>query len=1024
MADPSQLTEDLERTKTFAAASQSGAPSAESAPTHTGSPETLAPTPKTSGQDEHLLAAAEVAGVPSSAGRFRNLQFHAQGGMGAVFVADDGELNRRIALKTMRGHRAHDSAGRRRFIREAEITGALEHPGVVPVYSLSQDNEGNPYYAMRFIQGQSLATAAKKFHEQPLRDFHSLAFRQLLKRFQDTCNTLAFAHSKGVIHRDIKPANIMLGDFGETLVVDWGLARMGDEPHDPSASAGGQLADDADPNGKTSEGTVIGTPAFMSPEQAEGRVSAVGITSDVYSLGATLFVLLTNRSPFQGTAGQVLASIPRGDFPRPCDVNPDVPKPLEAICLKAMALQPANRYASASKMADDVDQYLAGEPVGAHRESLLVRAGRWMRNHPRLVTGTAVAVLAGIVGLAGVAAVQTRAKSELAGKNLELQDTNAALDKQRNRAEAREDEAIDAVKRFRDAVANDPLLKNTPQLEDLRKRLLGEPLTFFRHLRDQLQADGDTRPEALARLAVATDDLAILTREIGDKENALAAARESLAIFRKLADEHPNVATYQYNRALVHHRLAQLLEQTGGTGARTEFESAIEIFRKLGAKHPADTECQSRLAGSHSHLGNFLRETGELSAARAEYESALAIHEKLAAEHPTVTDYQINLATGHTNLGNLYSDTGQPALARAAYELALAIEMKLAAEHSSVPDHQSRLAHGHNNLGMLLSAAGEPAAARTEYETSLAIRQKLINEHPTITEYQGNLAESHSNLGNLLRQTGELTGARIELERALAIEMKLTAEHPTVPDYRGDLANTHNDVGILQREMGELTAARTSCESALAIIEELAAEHLAVVRYQSILAASHNNLGILLQATGDSAAARTEYALALAIRRKLAAEHPESPDYASDLGGTLNNLSIIERNTSQLADARQRLREAINWQEKALASNPNHPTYRQYMTNHLNLLIQVADALGNADEAAQARRELAEFTANDPRFAALEARLEAVLAGAAPKDNAERLALAQRAFDTGRYAAAARLFAESLNAKSSGRRSD
>src|SRR3954453_15064457 len=190
----------------------------------------LPPASTQAGDDADRTASYTVGTATSDGQRFRVLRPHAQGGLGAVFVALDGELNREVALKQILEHHADDPASRTRFLIEAEITGGLEHPGIVPIYGLGHYGDGRPYYAMRFIRGDSLQEAIRRFHEaeKPGRDpgQRALELRQLLGRFMDVCNAIAYAHSRGVLHRDLKPGNVMLGEYGETLVVDWGLAKV------------------------------------------------------------------------------------------------------------------------------------------------------------------------------------------------------------------------------------------------------------------------------------------------------------------------------------------------------------------------------------------------------------------------------------------------------------------------------------------------------------------------------------------------------------------------------------------------------------------------------------------------------------------------------------------------------------------------------------------------------------------------------------------------------------------------------
>ncbi|HEV3142784.1 MAG TPA: serine/threonine-protein kinase, partial [Gemmataceae bacterium] len=345
---------------------------------------------------------------PLSAGRYRELRFHNRGGLGEVYVAHDVALHRDVALKRIRRERATDPESRRRFLIEAEITGQLEHPGIVPVHDLTCDEEGQPCYAMRFVQGESLKDAIKHFHDlnKPVHDpgERTLALRQLLNRLIAVCNAVEYAHSRGVLHRDIKPANIMAGAYGETLLLDWGLAKAGNstsqqefgrdsagEPLLPSAAEQTLLAVPARAPANTQTGHAMGTPAYMSPEQAAGRWREVGPLSDVYSLGATLYYLLAGKAPFQEKDfKQFLSQVERGEFPRPREIKPTVPPALEAICLKAMAPRPQDRYGSATALSGDLEHWLADEPVSAFPESTLARLGRWGRRHRPLMVGTLV----------------------------------------------------------------------------------------------------------------------------------------------------------------------------------------------------------------------------------------------------------------------------------------------------------------------------------------------------------------------------------------------------------------------------------------------------------------------------------------------------------------------------------------------------------------------------------------------------------------------------------------------------------
>ena len=303
----------------------------------------------------------QVFGHPEPpGGRYEIVAVVGEGGMGTVYRAHDRVLDREVALKVLRADVAGAEA-ETRLRREARILARLEHPGIVPVHDVGTLADGRVYYVMKLVRGERLEHSAR-----------GVALADALRLFLRVCETVGFAHANGVIHRDLKPSNIMVGPFGEVLVLDWGIARLvqpeyqpdltmaGEPPLDPvpadAASITPGREPDADPD--TSPGTILGTPGFMAPEQAQGWMQLVSPRSDVYALGAILRYLVELAAPAGGAR-----------------------RPLVSIWTRAMRPQPGERYAAATELAADVARFLDGAPVKAHRESLAERAGRLFRRY-------------------------------------------------------------------------------------------------------------------------------------------------------------------------------------------------------------------------------------------------------------------------------------------------------------------------------------------------------------------------------------------------------------------------------------------------------------------------------------------------------------------------------------------------------------------------------------------------------------------------------------------------------------------
>lgn len=412
------------------------------------------------------------------------LEFHAKGGLGTVYVGEDQNLNRQVAVKFIHRNLAQDRESCERFQLEAEVTGRLEHPGVIPMYGVGKDDNGRPFYAMRFIDGHTFDEAIRRYYGADVRgeDPQSVEFRRLLQSFVSICETIAYAHNRGIVHRDIKPDNVLLGRYGETILVDWGLAVpvIRDERFRLS---GEQTLMPRNANGPANSSRGAGTPAYMSPEQASELAPTPA--SDIYSLGATLFKVLTGRPPVSGDSlREIKTKVIEGRLPRPSEIRKGVPGALEAICRKAMSTSPNDRYATALDLARDVERFLADEPIEIYRESFAQVLLRSMRRH-RMAAMVALVGLTSCLLIAAIASVWLL--------NSAHQQTLA-----RNRAEDASKSA-EVARRQNLGASSMFLAKSLAHEIDLRWRILESEAASPR-LRELLtainqQGDGDQAPQ-------------------------------------------------------------------------------------------------------------------------------------------------------------------------------------------------------------------------------------------------------------------------------------------------------------------------------------------------------------------------------------------------------------------------------------------------------------------------------------------------------------------------------------------------
>ncbi len=878
---------------------------------------------------------ATVGFTPAPAGvRYRRLRPHARGGLGEVFVAVDEELKREVALKEIQDRFADENESRARFLREAEITGHLEHPSVVPVYGLGVYADGRPYYAMRFIRGESMAAAIERFHRadaQPNRDSgeRSLALRELLGRFVAVCQAVGYAHSRGVIHRDLKPSNVMLGEYGETLVVDWGLAKALGQSDSTQTVAERPVPTGPARGLGTEMGQAVGTPAFMPPEQACGRLDQVGPHSDVFALGATLYCLLTGQAPYGGPEAMIQAVMAEVVPARQRKAS--VPAALEAVCAKAMAARPEDRYLRARALAEDVERWLAGEPVEAWPEPLAVRMGRWVRKHRVLAASTAVALMVTLVlGTAGGVWVQQQKeqerqaqmdRQERAREQAEAGLAQAAKLRDEYHFKAAEkllkEQVGASVAQAADSTLQDKLaqaerdLKLARDLDEVRQKAATQgqgkwdpnrvaweyPQVLATHGLDVLKGNLDELVQTIKASAVRANIVAALddwTSEEGDTQ-----LRGRLLKMANLVDE-PDLWRQGVRKALAQGDVRRLPPFLHGTKqgkptpgvvrllalAMGENQEAMDLLRQMQWERPQDF-------WFHCTLGNrFL--------VLRKYTEAVECYRMAAVLRP-------DIPVAYNNLGAALADKGKveeaiayfrktieidPNWAMAHYNLGVALKAKGKVEEAITCFRQAisldpKLAVAHINLGVALEDKGKVEEAIACYRQAIAIDPRH--------------ALAHTNLGNALKAKGK--------EEAIACFRKAIALDPKY-------VLAHTGLGIALYDKGKMEDAMACYRQAIALDPKLAM--------------AHYSLGNALKAKG-------KVDEAIACFRKALAIDPNDSKVHAKLGNALHENRKVE--------------EAIACYRQAIALDPKFAQAYHNLGNALKAKGEVEEAIASYQKA-------------------------------------------------------------------------
>jgi eukaryotic-like serine/threonine-protein kinase len=719
-----------------------------------------------------------------------------RGGMGVVYRARQLKLNRLVALKMVLSGAHAGPRELQRFLTEAEAVAQMQHSHIVQIYEIGE-HDGCPFIALEYLDGGSLA---ERLTGAPL------PARVATRLVEQLADAMDYAHQRGILHRDLKPGNILL-QFGGSRAE----FKPDDTAHLELQAARAKITDfglakrlDVD-SGQTRSGDVIGTPNYMAPEQGEGRIKDLGPATDVYSLGAILYELLTGRPPFNAESPfeTVLQVINEEPVP-PTQLHSKVPRDLETICLKCLQKEIPRRYASAGELAADLGRFLNQEPIRARPVRWWERAWKWAKRRPA-VAALVAACCAAVVALGVVGTWAYAQQREAAAREREL----------RGMSDLRWQLARSAVDDMYTQVA-EKWLANEPQKDDLQRAFLEKARDIYQHLAEERSDDAAVRRET----ALASFRVGQIYRELGRREEAEAAYRPALTAQEQLVQQFPDKAEYRQDLSETANWLGELLRAGGKRLGEAEqaFRRAGRLQAELAGAYPRVPRYRMALARTHYNLGAVEMDTGRPREAGADYGTSIELLEGLRKDFPEEPDYRQELATSYTDRGLLLHETRRPEEAQGDCREAVALQKALAEKGSSPPLYRYRLAVFLNNLGLVL-ASGRPTEALAHHDEALQILRRLTDDFPGRPLYRYEQGNTWNFLGALHEARPDPEAAEAAWRKALELFEPLVKQHGDTPEYRYGLGQACGNLGWLHLKRGAWAEARPYLERGIDNLE-------------------------------------------------------------------------------------------------------------------------------------------------------------------------------------------------------------
>ena len=754
--------------------------------------------------------ASGSAAVPGCLGDFYILRQIGQGGMGIVYEAEQISLVRRVALKVLPFASTLDAKQLQRFQNEARAAAHMHHRHIVPVYTAGCER-GVHYYAMQFINGQSLSALIQELRSRRAENESSGAlrsklstpfaasdnttprpgtfvtehtateaefFRTVASWGQQAAEALEHAHQLGIVHRDIKPANLMIEGRDHLWITDFGLAHLQGD------------------NDLTLTGDLLGTLRYMSPEQAQAGRNRVDHRTDIYSLGVTLYELLTLEPAFAGSdRHDVLRRIAVEEPTLPRRLNPAIPTELEIILLKATAKFAGERYPTAQEMADDFGRFLEDKPIRARRPTLMQKVKRRLRRNKSIVVTVGVCA---VVMLVFAVAFLAQSNFRIAREQEQTRQALAEVEKHREQAEANFHKAQKAVDLMLIEVSENPLF-DAPQLTPVRRLVLEKALMYYQGF---LEEKGDN-PAVRFETAKAYARVGAIYNRLGQPGPAEDMSRSGLELLEKLLAEFPAETRYRHAMAETCLELGMHLRADLGRPAEGEryLRRALDLMRMLTAEFPADTKYRNELAVCCHGLGYLLWNVDRSTEAEEHFRQALVEWDKLGSD--SVSGTVLGRAQTQNSLGLLLRTSGRLAEAEQAHRAALALVSGPQFPSGVEFQYRCELARSHSQLGSVLARQQQRLSeAEAAIRQAIALRAVLVEEVPGSRELCQELALTHLNLGRVFETSNRASLAERAYRDALWQQEKIEAKYPVHPDSWHHLARCRVNLGEVLHVQG------------------------------------------------------------------------------------------------------------------------------------------------------------------------------------------------------------------------------